>query len=218
MVLLAVLLVGAVALLFLSVSEFAFARIGFSPLEFAIVLVATLIGSSVDIPLYKVRTLVPIVVVQHVRAFGVVYRVPRRAAAWASTVIAVNLGGGVIPVVVSLYLLATHESLIAYALIATFVTSVLVHLIARRVEGVGIVTPAFLPPLFAALAAYVLVPGQPAVVAYVCGTLGCLIGADLTNLRGADHSGAEMESIGGAGTFDGVFLTGIIAVILAAII
>ena len=47
------------------------------------------------------------------------------------------------------------------------------------------------------------------------GTLGTLIDADLTNLRDADHSAASVESIGGAGTFDGIFLTGLVAVILA---
>jgi uncharacterized membrane protein len=104
------------------------------------------------------------------------------------------------------------------ALAATLVTSILVHLVARRVPGVGIVTPALLPPSFAAVTSYLLVPGSPAIVAYVSGTLGTLIGADLTNLRHADHSAASMESIGGAGTFDGVFLTGIVAVILAALL
>jgi uncharacterized membrane protein len=63
-----------------------------------------------------------------------------------------------------------------------------------------------------------VMPSQPAVVAYVCGTVGCLIGADIPNLGHADESGAQMESIGGAGTFDETFLTGIMAVVLAALI
>jgi uncharacterized membrane protein len=52
----------------------------------------------------------------------------------------------------------------------------------------------------------------------VSGTLGALIGADLTNLRGIGKLGAPMASIGGAGTFDGVFLTGIIAVLLVPLL
>jgi uncharacterized membrane protein len=216
---LGMLLVGIVILLLLAASEFAFERIGFTPLEFAAILLLTFLGSAVDIPLYRVKSLVPIVEVQEVRVFWMTYRMPVRVFKQVSTTVAVNLGGALIPITVSIYLLATHVgSLLAYALIAAVVTSALVHLVARRVPGVGIVTPAFLPPLFAALTAIVLVPSSPAIVAYVSGTLGALIGADLTNLRNADHSGATMESIGGAGTFDGVFLTGIVAVILAALI
>jgi uncharacterized membrane protein len=218
-VVLGMLLIGIVLLLLVEASQFAFEKIGFTPLQFALILFFTFLGSAVDIPLYRVRSLVPIVEVQEVQAFWVTYRVPRRVLRQVSTTIAVNLGGALIPVTVSVYLLATHPgSILIDALAGTIVTSVLVHLVARRVPGVGIVTPALLPPLFAAVTAYLIVPGSPAIVAYVSGTLGTLIGADLTNLRNADHSGATMESIGGAGTFDGVFLTGIVAVILAALI
>jgi uncharacterized membrane protein len=52
------------------------------------------------------------------------------------------------------------------------------------------------------------------VVAYVSGVLGTLIGADLSNLGVIPKLGAPIASIGGAGTFDGVFLSGIIAVLL----
>jgi uncharacterized membrane protein len=216
---LGMLLTLIVLLLLIEASEFAFERIGFTPFEFALILILTFLGSAVDIPLYKVRSLVPMVEVQQVRVFWMDYRVPRRVIRQVSTTIAVNLGGALIPITISAYLLATHPGpLIAYALVGTAVTSVLVHLVARRIPGVGIVTPAFLPPLFAAGVSLILVPGSPAIVAYVSGTLGTLIGADLTNLRNADHSAAAVESIGGAGTFDGVFLTGIIAVILAALV
>jgi uncharacterized membrane protein len=51
------------------------------------------------------------------------------------------------------------------------------------------------------------------VLAYVSGTLGTLIGTDLTIL-GVVELGAPVVSIGGAGTFDGVFLSGLIAVLL----
>jgi uncharacterized membrane protein len=214
---LAMLLLAAVILIFLEASEFAFEKIGFTPFEFAMILLLTLVGSGIDIPIYKVKSLVPIVQEQEIRAYWVTYRMPRRVFREVTTIIAVNLGGAVIPASVSIYLLATHPGSLLAALVATVVTSALVHLVSRRVPGVGIVAPSFVPPLFAAVAAYLLMPTSPAIVAYVSGTLGTLIGADLTNLRHADNSGAYMESIGGAGTFDGVFLTGIMAVILAAI-
>jgi uncharacterized membrane protein len=124
-ILLAVILAGAVILLFVGVSEFAFERVGFTPLEFAMILVFTFLGSAVDIPIYKVHSVVPIVVTQEVRSFWMTYRVPRRVLRQVSTTVAVNLGGCLIPVFVSLYLLATHPvSLLAYAIVGIIVTSI----------------------------------------------------------------------------------------------
>ena len=73
----------------------------------------------------------------------------------------------------------------------------------------------FIPPIAAAVSALILSPAHPLTIAYVSGVLGTLIGADLLNLRKIPKLGAPVASIGGAGTFDGVFLTGIIAVLLA---
>jgi uncharacterized membrane protein len=57
--------------------------------------------------------------------------------------------------------------------------------------------------------------GYSSYVAYVSGVLGTLIGADLGHLKDISKSGPKIASIGGAGTFDGIFLSGIIAAILA---
>ena len=75
--------------------------------------------------------------------------------------------------------------------------------------------PIFVAPLAAAAAGMILAPATPAVVAYVAGTLGTLIGADLLNLGRMRTIGAPIVSIGGAGTFDGGFLSGLLAVLLA---
>ncbi|HXR25479.1 MAG TPA: DUF1614 domain-containing protein, partial [Candidatus Binataceae bacterium] len=69
------------------------------------------------------------------------------------------------------------------------------------------------PPIVAALTALVLtgvMSGGAHVdaVAFVSGVLGTLIGADLMNLNQLNTLGAPVASIGGAGTFDGVFLSG----------
>jgi uncharacterized membrane protein len=53
-----------------------------------------------------------------------------------------------------------------------------------------------------------------AAASYVSGTLGTLSGADLLNVRRLRELGTDVASIGGAGTFGGVFLSGIIAVLL----
>lgn len=59
--------------------------------------------------------------------------------------------------------------------------------------------------------------GLPAAgIAFVAGTLGTLIGADLLHLRDIAGHETQMLSIGGAGTFDGIFLTGIVTALLAS--
>jgi uncharacterized membrane protein len=205
-------------LLLIAVGEVAFERIGFSSLEYVVILTGTLVGSTINIPVAEAHSSEPLVDVQEVRAFGLYYRIPRIEYKQVSTVIAVNVGGAVIPVLVSTYLLAAHSGLVPAAMAGSFLTAILVHLAARKVRGVGIVTPALLPPIAAAVIAYLLSPGSPAIVAYVSGTLGALIGADLTNLRGITKLGAPVASIGGAGTFDGVFLTGLLAVLLVPLL
>jgi uncharacterized membrane protein len=85
------------------------------------------------------------------------------------------------------------------------------------VPGVGIAVPVFVPPVATALVALLLARENAAALAYVSGSLGTLIGADLLNLDAVRGLGAPVASIGGAGTFDGIFLTGIMAVLLAGI-
>jgi uncharacterized membrane protein len=218
LVILAAFMVVVTALLLVTVGQVAFERIGFDSFEYALILIGTLVGSTINIPVGKAYSSEPLVDVQAVRVFGLYYRIPRIGFKQVSTVIAVNVGGAVIPVLVSIYLLAGHASLLPEAAAGSILTAILVHLMARKVKGVGIVTPALLPPVAAALIAYLLAPSSPAIVAYVSGTLGALVGADLTNLRGIAKLGAPVASIGGAGTFDGVFLTGIVAVLLVPLL
>ena len=65
-----------------------------------------------------------------------------------------------------------------------------------------------------ALTAPALSRRYAAPLAYICGPLGVLFGADLSSLDKLRGLGAPGASIGGAGTFDGVFLTGIVAALL----
>jgi uncharacterized membrane protein len=83
---------------------------------------------------------------------------------------------------------------------------------------VGIAMPAFIPPLVAAVLSVIFSYDYAPVLAYIGGTLGTLIGADILNIDKIKDLGAPVASIGGAGTFDGIFLNGIMAVLLAAIL
>ena len=213
-----ILLLAVVALIFFGVISIAFSSVGFTPLTIFLLLACTLVGSSINIPLFKLRTNTPIVRDEYVNWYGVTFRIPQVEYGQASTVVAVNVGGALIPTAVSIYLLSRSSvSLIILSLVGVLAVALVTHVIARPVKGVGIATPAFIPPIAAAVAAFILAPTQPRTIAYVSGTLGTLIGADLLNLRKVPKLGAPVASIGGAGTFDGVFLTGIIAVLLVGL-
>ena len=100
-------------------------------------------------------------------------------------------------------------------LLGIAIVAVIVHSLARVVPGVGIAVPMFIPPLAAAAVSLLLAFRGAPPVAYVAGSMGALIGADLWNLYRLGELGAPVVSIGGAGTFDGVFLTGLVAGLLA---
>lgn len=142
------------------------------------------------------------------------YRIPM-VIRTGRTTIAVNLGGALVPSAVAVYLIC-HDRLRLSVLIAALAVTAVVFAVARPVPGVGIVTPALIPPVCAALAAVWLGGHAAAAVAYVAGTFGALVGADLLNLPRVRSLEAPVVSIGGAGTFDGVFLTGLAAVLLAS--
>jgi len=102
--------------------------------------------------------------------------------------------------------------------IATAAVALALHWLANPVPGIGIAVPVFWPALITAVVALVLSRENAAPLAYIAGSLGTLIGADLTNLDKVRGLGAPVASIGGAGTFDGIFLTGILAVLLASLV
>jgi uncharacterized membrane protein len=205
-------------LVYFGVIGFAFSGVGFNPTMVVALLLGTLFGSIINIPLFKIENSVPIVRDEFINFFGLSYRVPRIHYDVSVTTIAVNVGGALIPSVACIYLLAQSPPMtIIYSLIGVVIVAAVTKFIAKPVKGVGIMTPAFVSPLVAAVFAVLISPSSALVVAYVSGVLGTLIGADLLNLGKLGSLGAPVASIGGAGTFDGVFLSGIIAVVIAAL-
>jgi len=191
-----------------------------------IVFLLSLIGSNINIPLFYVKSYKPIIRAQVIRAFLIDFIVPTVDWIEQKTLIAANLGGCVLPIILSSYLVIRMiDSLGIGVLLPLFVgiivNSFLIHAVSRPIEGLGIVTPALLPPIFTVIITSFLLPfgfGRNIfAVAYVIGTFGSLIGADLMNLNKIPELGAPVASIGGAGIFDGIFLNGIFAVILAMI-
>ena len=130
-------------------------------------------------------------------------------------IVAINLGGAIMPILFSLHLLTRSGLGPGPLLLSVIIVSTISYLLSRPIPGLGIAMPVFIPPMAAALCALVFAPGHSAPLAYISGTFGVIIGADILRLKEVQRIGASVVSIGGAGTFDGIFLTGIVAVLLA---
>jgi len=204
-----------VVLLELRILHYAYERMGISPRSATWILVLTLLGSSINIPLAEFPP-ERVISGRIVRHFGMQYVVPV-VHQWPATVLAINVGGALIPMLLSLYL-AFKNGIVVKSVIAVAAVALITHQLAQPVRGVGVALPIFIPPIVALLCALVLSWRQAGPLAYIGGSMGTLIGADIMNLDKIQGLGAPVASIGGAGTFDGVFLVGIVAVLLASLI
>lgn len=211
---LVVLLVGLVILIELRILGYAYMQLGVGPGVALLLLFGSLVGSYFNIPI----TLLPGHPVRSgevVDFFGMSYVVPV-VVSLPGTVLAVNIGGAVIPTLMSAYLVIRYQ-LWVKATLAVVAIAFVIHSMATPVTGIGIAVPVFGPVVTTAILAFILSREYAAPLAYIGGSMGTLIGADLLNLDKISGLGAPVASIGGAGTFDGIFLTGILAVLFAGI-
>jgi uncharacterized membrane protein len=247
--LLALLLPLVLIFLYFQAATISFRMFGLSAQAASWLLIGSLIGGMINIPITRRRvTLVDPALAKLTpmmqRLATVFHYYP---PATVEEVVAVNVGGAIVPVAFSAYLIYLFPQFAVLALVATIVVAVAAKLLARPVSGLGIALPGFVPPILAALVAFGVVrllggAGMNALapVAYICGTLGTLIGADLLNLplvlrggllaagpqrlwrtaplRPVDPDKPRVLSIGGAGVFDGIFLTGILAAFLVGVV
>jgi uncharacterized membrane protein len=208
------LLVVAILLIHFGILSYAYVRLGVSLSTAILLLCSSLFGSYFNIPLVWL----PGQQIESGRViafFGMHYIVPV-VVNWPGTIIAVNIGGALIPSVMAGYLLIKNRLWIKGAL-ATAGVAFVCHWLATPVPGLGIAIPVFVPAVSTAIVAVLLSSRYAAQLAYIGGSLGTLIGADLLNLGSVAGLHAPIASIGGAGTFDGIFVTGIVAVLLASL-
>jgi len=209
---LAALLLTLFVIIEIGLIEAAYERLGLSHRAVSLLLLAMIVGSYINLPSASVPA-PGIMQNQVIYYWGVPYVVPSVAHV-GRTEIAVNVGGALIPLVMSLWVVARTGSFLKAA-IAVAIVSLVVHHFATIVPGVGIAVPTLMPGILAAMIASLLDRRRSPAIAFAAGTLGCLIGADLMNLPRIGAMQAPVASIGGAGTFDGVFVSGLIAVLLA---
>ena len=202
-----------VAMIQIRIFEIAFAKLGLTPEISLLLLIGTLFGSGINLPLFSL----------HAKKAGQMVMSWDKKPVWeifqpameGKVVIAVNVGGCIIPVGLCLYFISLQVIAPEKLLIALLAVTALSFNLSRIIPGFGVGMPIFVAPFASALIALILDPAHAAHLAYISGVLGVLIGADILRLKNIIDLGAPVAVIGGAGTFDGIFLTGIIAALLA---
>ena len=210
--------------LFLRLSETAFEMVGIDHWHASLAVFGSVLGSLVDIPLSAPISAYPTWYISMAGLYA--QDIPTD---FHPLYLAVNLGGCIIPLVISGHLLLRGRASPVKALLGVAVVAAITYYVAEAIPGEGIVLPFWLSPLLAAVCGLVLAGGyrRAPPLAYISGTLGTLLGADILSLLTPGvlpalspldlHRARPLVlSIGGAGVFDGIFLTGIIAVLLAA--
>lgn len=201
-----------VALVQVGIFTVALDKLGLAPHSALLLLFASLMGSGINLPLFTMDS--------EPRLPEEEFAIPRllfspRIPHPGKTIVAVNVGGALIPICLSVYLIIVNDILLWEVTLAIIIVSTISYLFSRPIRGLGIGMPIFVAPFSAALTALLLSQQHSAPLAYICGTLGVLIGADLLRLKDIRKLAAPVAAIGGAGTFDGIFFTGIVAVLLA---
>ncbi len=137
----------------IGILEYAYEKIGIGRRHMFALLIFSFLGSYVNIPIAELPAK-EVISDQQVTFFGIQHVVPF-VKEWPRTIIAVNLGGAVIPAILSIYLLIKNR-LYLRGLLAVAIVMVVAHLMAHPLRGIGIAEPIFIPPLVATAAALLL--------------------------------------------------------------
>ena len=207
----------------------AFAKLGLTPAQGVLMFMAILVGKSVDLPVYTSERLV---VVTKPRSMNFSMDEFGRPTIEEDTtnevkkqVFAVNVGGVIMPLLLSItFLVMLHmdgkaEGVYGWIAFSMAMVAGGCYALAKADPFTGLRVPLIMPALMTFLSVYFFVPQElRPVAAYVAGTMGTIIGGNLIPLmtpRIRNSIGTPKVSIGGAGTFGGVFVAGILAVLLA---
>lgn len=206
-------LVMLVVMVQVGLVSIAFDKLGLSPESAYLLLFCTLIGSPINLPLFTLKadkSFMPRLPTELQRRLYLGLPADR-----GKILVLANVGGAVVPAAFSFYLIVHNPMNFLQVAASVAGVALIVYAISRPIPGAGIVMPTLIAPIAAALIATIVDPAQRAPLAYVGGTLGVLAGADMMRLNDIRRLGSPVASIGGAGTFDGVYITGLLAVLLA---
>ena len=189
------LVIALVFYAFYSLIKRAFEEVGFSGWESSLIVFGGIIFGMIDLPLFKYH-------------------------GW---IIGINIGGAVLPIAISIYLMAKNKVFFRVILGIILISYITYNYTFVSSEGIVSPFPLWLLPPIAASMYSVMVAiksrRKAASIAYASGTMGALIGADFMHMKELLSLPPKgMAVIGGASIFDMVFLTGVIAVIIDALL
>lgn len=217
---LSLLVLGVVLLLPLVLAEAfltALTKLGLGTTSSLLVALGIFLGGAVNVPVTRIERSE---LVEHLPnpLLGLHRLLSRPIQRRTYTIVAVNVGGCLLPTALAGYQgarLATQApSALPAALVALAINVALCYYVAQPVPDRGITMPPLVPAGAAAVCALVLAPEWAPPIAFMAGVLGPLVGADLLHLNDITEIGIGMASIGGAGTFDGIVLSGLVATLL----
>lgn len=195
----------------------ALSKLGLGPTTSLLAALGIFLGSAVNVPVTRVEQTRTVEYVP-TRLFGLGRLLGRPVQQQSFTVVAVNLGGCIVPTILAGYqigrLAVQAPSAVPAAGAALAVNVALCYYFAEPVPQKGIAMQPLVPAAAAALCGLVLAPAWAPPIAFSAGVLGPVIGADLLHLDDIADLGTGMASIGGAGTFDGIVLSGLVATLL----
>lgn len=203
---------------FANVMLAALVKLGLSPQTSFLAAAGIFLGGMINVPIRRIAR-EEVTEVGPFTLFGFGRMFPQLVRRRTYTIIALNVGGCVVPVAIALYELLRLASLgpgvLFPAVVAMVLNIAVCYWLARPVPQVGIALPALMPGLVAAICGLLFLPDLAPVLAFVAGVSGPLIGADLLHLRDIEQISTGVASIGGAGTFDGIVISALVATLLA---
>ena len=204
--------------LLLDVILMALDKLGIASSMAPLIVLAMFVGSLINIPV--LRESVPIQLRRHpLSIWGLERYWPGMHKEVRERIIAINVGGFVVPILLVVYEVlligSQYPEVLLPLTIAVLINVFVCYLLAQPVPQIGITLPALVPGVIAAICALLLAPTLAPPVAFCAGVLGPVIGADLIYLKKMRQALVGLASIGGAGTFDGIVISGLLAVLLA---
>jgi uncharacterized membrane protein len=208
----------AVPFFFADLMLTALVKLGLSPQSSFLAALGIFLGGMMNLPVKHIER-EELIEVTPFTLFGFAHMFPQFQRRRTYTIIAVNVGGCVVPTAIAVYELfrvaSVGPAVLLAACGATAINIVVCYRLARPVPQVGIALPPLIPALVAAACALAMVPDMAPSIAFTAGVFGPLVGADILHLREIERISTGVASIGGAGTFDGIVLSALVATLLA---
>jgi len=132
-------------------------KLGLSPNSAALLLGSTLFGSMINLPLFKI-TSDENESINNLKGPRLLFTSMQPFT--GTTIIAVNVGGALIPIFFSLYLIFFHQLNPLQFIPAIMVVSYISYIFSRPIQGLGVGIPVFIAPVTAALVALIIAPAQ----------------------------------------------------------